>query len=92
MVEGAVAIDILRRPRCHVEVTSHRDDWASPLETPRNSAGDCEDLAIAKYFTPVALGILDAKMRLVYANAMIGGPGSTARACGGVVQQPPLRR
>jgi predicted transglutaminase-like cysteine proteinase len=42
------------------------DYWASPLESLAKGAGDCEDYAIAKYFSLVALGIPVAKLRLVY--------------------------
>jgi len=49
------------------------DYWASPLESLAKGAGDCEDYAIAKYFTLVALGIPDARLRLVYVRANIAG-------------------
>jgi predicted transglutaminase-like cysteine proteinase len=47
------------------------DYWASPLETLGKGAGDCEDYAIAKYFTLVALGMPDSKLRMVYVRAAI---------------------
>ncbi|HET9976436.1 MAG TPA: transglutaminase-like cysteine peptidase [Burkholderiaceae bacterium] len=51
-----------------------RDDhWASPMELLDQGRGDCEDYAIAKYFTLVALGVPVAKLRLVYVRAQIGG-------------------
>jgi len=46
------------------------DYWASPLETLARGAGDCEDFAIAKYFTLVASGVSQKKLRLVYVRAM----------------------
>jgi predicted transglutaminase-like cysteine proteinase len=46
------------------------DYWASPLETLARGAGDCEDFAIAKYFTLVAAGVSQKKLRLVYVRAM----------------------
>lgn len=46
------------------------DHWASPLETLARGAGDCEDFAIAKYFTLVAAGVSQRKLRLVYVRAM----------------------
>ncbi len=49
------------------------DYWASPLETLERGAGDCEDYAIAKYFTLVALGMPHAKLRMVYVRASIAG-------------------
>lgn len=52
------------------------DYWATPLETLAKGAGDCEDFAIAKYFSLMMLGIPTEKMRLVYVKARIGGPAS----------------
>jgi|LakMenEpi03Aug12_release.lakeMendotaPanAssembly.Ray.scaffolds.fasta_scaffold161811_2 predicted transglutaminase-like cysteine proteinase len=45
------------------------DYWASPLETFAQGRGDCEDYAIAKYFTLLAGGIPPAKLRMVYVKA-----------------------
>ena len=56
------------------------DYWASPLELLEKGRGDCEDYAIAKYFSLLALGIPVSKLRLVYAQARLGGPGSAAQA------------
>ena len=51
------------------------DYWASPLETLRRGAGDCEDYAIAKYFSLLAAGVPAARLRLVYVRArMDDGP------------------
>jgi predicted transglutaminase-like cysteine proteinase len=51
------------------------DYWASPLESLAKGAGDCEDYAIGKYFTLVALGIPEARLRMVYVRAnMPAGP------------------
>jgi predicted transglutaminase-like cysteine proteinase len=52
------------------------DYWATPLETLAKGAGDCEDFAIAKYFSLMMLGVPAEKMRLVYVKARIGGPSS----------------
>jgi predicted transglutaminase-like cysteine proteinase len=49
------------------------DHWASPLELLTKGAGDCEDLAMAKYFALVALGIPEAQLRLVYVRAQLDG-------------------
>ena len=46
------------------------DYWASPMETLARGAGDCEDFAIAKYFTLVASGVSQKKLRMVYVRAM----------------------
>jgi predicted transglutaminase-like cysteine proteinase len=57
------------------EVWNQNDHWASPLETLGQGRGDCEDYAIGKYFSLLALGMSSAKLRLVYVRAQIGGPG-----------------
>lgn len=46
------------------------DYWATPLEFLSKGAGDCEDYAIAKYFTLKALGVPEAKMRITYVKAI----------------------
>ena len=55
------------------EVWGAVDYWASPLETLEKGRGDCEDYAIAKYFSLLALGLEPAKLRLVYVRAMLDG-------------------
>ena len=47
-----------------------RDYWATPLEFIVNYAGDCEDFAIAKYYSLKKLGVPVNKMRLTYARAI----------------------
>jgi predicted transglutaminase-like cysteine proteinase len=47
------------------------DYWASPLEALRRGQGDCEDYAIAKYFSLVAVGMPAARLRLVYVRARL---------------------
>lgn len=42
------------------------DYWATPLETLMRGAGDCEDLAIAKYFTLLEAGVDEERLRLSY--------------------------
>jgi predicted transglutaminase-like cysteine proteinase len=49
------------------------DYWASPMEALARGAGDCEDYAIAKYVTLVALGVPHRKLRLVYVRAQLNG-------------------
>ncbi len=44
------------------------DYWATPAETLSINAADCEDYAIAKYFTLKELGIPLSRLRLVYAK------------------------
>jgi len=43
-----------------------KDYWATPEETLRNFKGDCEDIAIAKYFSLLRQGIPSERLRLVY--------------------------
>ena len=47
------------------------DYWATPIETIGKGIGDCEDFAIAKYFTLVNLGIPITKLRLIYVKAKV---------------------
>jgi predicted transglutaminase-like cysteine proteinase len=47
-----------------------QDYWATPLELLSKGAGDCEDYAIAKYFTLKALGVAEEKMRITYVKAI----------------------
>jgi predicted transglutaminase-like cysteine proteinase len=56
------------------------DHWASPLETLQQGAGDCEDYAIAKYFSLLATGMPAAQLRLVYVRLQIGGAGGASQA------------
>jgi predicted transglutaminase-like cysteine proteinase len=44
--------------------------WATPIEFLGVNAGDCEDFAIAKYFTLLELGIPDKKMRISMVKAV----------------------
>ncbi|MBY6095805.1 transglutaminase-like cysteine peptidase [Ferrimonas balearica] len=46
------------------------DYWATPLEFVASGGGDCEDFAIAKYFTLRVLGVPADKLRLTYAKAV----------------------
>jgi predicted transglutaminase-like cysteine proteinase len=44
--------------------------WATPIEFIGVNGGDCEDFAIAKYFTLLELGIADQKMRIMMVKAL----------------------
>ena len=46
------------------------DYWASPIEALVKGAGDCEDYAIAKYFTLRRLGVPSEKLRITYVKAL----------------------
>lgn len=45
-----------------------RDYWATPSEMLSTNAGDCEDFAIAKYFTLREMGVPDERLRITYAR------------------------
>lgn len=66
--------------RDDTEAWGQVDHWASPLETLDKGQGDCEDYAIAKYFSLLAVGVPTAKLRLVYVRAQIGGPQGAVQA------------
>ena len=46
------------------------DYWATPIEALMKGAGDCEDYAIAKYFTLRRLGVPSEKLRITYVKAL----------------------
>lgn len=49
-----------------IETWGMSDYWATPLETLSQAQGDCEDFAIAKFFTLLKLGIPEDQLRLIY--------------------------
>ena len=57
------------RFREDLEAWGESDRWSSPLETMARGEGDCEDFAIAKYFSLLALGIPRSQLRLAYVQA-----------------------
>jgi len=58
-----------------ITVWQQTDYWATPLETMGQGRGDCEDFAIAKYYSLRLAGVPVAKMRLIYVKANRGnGP------------------
>lgn len=52
------------------------DYWATPIEALMKGGGDCEDYAIAKYFSLKFIGVPVTKLRITYVKARIGGAGS----------------
>ncbi|WP_137819493.1 transglutaminase-like cysteine peptidase [Pseudomonas sp. 2FG] len=46
------------------------DYWATPAQTLSRGMGDCEDFAIAKYFTLVRMGVPSEKLRLTSVKAL----------------------
>lgn len=51
------------------------DYWATPVELFGRGRGDCEDIAIAKYVSLIALGVPESRLRLIYVKAQTGAPG-----------------
>jgi predicted transglutaminase-like cysteine proteinase len=49
------------------------DFWTKPVEFLANDGGDCEDFAIAKFYTLKALGVPEDRLRIVYAVYQSGG-------------------
>jgi predicted transglutaminase-like cysteine proteinase len=46
------------------------DYWASPVEFLARGSGDCEDYAIAKYFSLKMMGVAEEKLRIAYVKAL----------------------
>jgi predicted transglutaminase-like cysteine proteinase len=65
--------------RPDIEVWGVADYWASPLESLGRGAGDCEDYAIAKFFTLLAAGVPGERLRLVYVRATLRGGDAAPR-------------
>jgi predicted transglutaminase-like cysteine proteinase len=57
-------------------VWGENDYWATPLELMGRGIGDCEDFAIAKYFSLRSLNVPNERLRITYVRARIGGPRS----------------
>lgn len=47
------------------------DFWATPAELLASNGGDCEDYAIAKYFTLVAMHVDPNKLKITYVKARV---------------------
>lgn len=47
-----------------------KDYWATPIEFLSRGAGDCEDYAIAKYFSLKMMGVTEEKLRIAYVKAL----------------------
>jgi predicted transglutaminase-like cysteine proteinase len=54
-------------------VWQKNDYCATPMETLGKGQGDCEDFAIAKYFSLIATGIPENELRLMYVLADLDG-------------------
>jgi predicted transglutaminase-like cysteine proteinase len=53
-----------------IDLWHQEDYWATPIEALWKGAGDCEDYAIAKYFSLRHLGIASEKLRITYVKAL----------------------
>ena len=53
-----------------MEVWGVEDYWASPIEFLCKKTGDCEDFAIAKFFTLKAMGVAEEKLNIAYVKAI----------------------
>ena len=60
-----------------ITIWGQLDYWATPIETLGRSAGDCEDFAIAKYFSLLQVGVQPDKLRLIYVRAKTGTTDAT---------------
>lgn len=61
------------------KIWGQEDYWATPIEALIKGSGDCEDYAIAKYFSLKFSGVPTAKLRITYVKARIGGADSNMR-------------
>ena len=46
------------------------DYWATPVEALSTGGGDCEDYAIAKYFSLKMMGVAEEKLRIAYVKSL----------------------
>ncbi|SFM59608.1 cysteine protease LapG [Halopseudomonas yangmingensis] len=53
-----------------IDIWGQNDYWATPVEALIKGAADCEDYAIAKYFSLRRLGISNDQLRLTYVKAI----------------------
>jgi predicted transglutaminase-like cysteine proteinase len=53
-----------------IDLWGVKDYWATPVEFLCRGAGDCEDYAIAKYFTLKAMGIPEGKLNISYVKSL----------------------
>lgn len=57
-------------------IWGQEDYWATPIEALIKGAGDCEDYAIAKYFSLKFSGVPVSRLRIAYVKARIGNADS----------------
>ncbi len=71
-----------------MEIYKQEDYWASPLEFMGRGTGDCEDFAIAKYMTLLALGVKNENLRLAYVRFKSGNTAPIAHMVLGYYADP----
>ncbi len=64
--------------------------WATPFEFLSRNAGDCEDFAIAKYFTLKAIGVEEEKLNIMYVKSLQYGIAHMVLAYYGTPEAEPL--
>ncbi|QQZ36491.1 transglutaminase-like cysteine peptidase [Pseudomonas sp. SK2] len=69
---GKARIDAWQQLRYVEDIDLWRevDYWATPIQALIKGAGDCEDYAIAKYFSLRRMGIPSEKLRITYVKAL----------------------
>lgn len=55
-----------------LKIWGQKDYWSTPIEALMKECGDCDDYAIAKYFSLKFAGVPVSKLRLTYVKALIG--------------------
>lgn len=58
------------RFRDDIQIWKVKDYWATPVEALFQGAADCEDYALAKYFSLRQLGVPSEKLRITYVKAV----------------------
>ena len=58
--------------RTDMDLWRVNDYWATPAEMLAVNGGDCEDYAIGKYFTLIAMGVDKNRLKITYVMADIG--------------------
>ena len=53
-----------------IELYGVKDYWATPVEFLCHGAGDCEDYAVAKFFSLKTLGVEEGKLRMAYVKSL----------------------
>jgi predicted transglutaminase-like cysteine proteinase len=59
-----------------IEHWQRQNYWATPTELLASGGGDCEDFALAKYFTLRHLGVADEKLQITYVKIFLPKSGS----------------